>query len=97
VGHTARREHDTARAGGELPLPDLEHVLPLDDVEQLVLALVDVERGVERRDLLDDRERPARGVRGRLDEELGVAEPQALAAVRVELVAGRTRGHGRRL
>lgn len=47
---TSRREHHGAGTGPKFLLPDPEHVLSLDHVEELVLVRVDVQRGVERID-----------------------------------------------
>jgi hypothetical protein len=78
---------DGAGASRKLLLTDLEDVLALDHVEELVLVRVHVQRRVERIDLLDDRECAGRRLAGRLDEELGTRERQALALAGVEVVA----------
>ena len=93
----SRGEHDRARADVERGAPDGELVLALQHDEQLVLVRVDVRRRVERRDLLDDRERPAGRLRRRLDEELRLAEAERLAVVTRERERVRRSGHGPRL
>jgi hypothetical protein len=80
----SRREHDRARADVEDGVAHRELVPALEDDEQLVLVRVDVQRRVERRDLLDDGERPAGRLRRRLDQELRLAEAERLAIVTVE-------------
>jgi hypothetical protein len=87
VRYLPRCEHDRAGAGGKFLLPDREHMLSLDHVEELVLVRVDVQRRVERIDLLDDREGAGRALRARLDEEHRARERQALAGARVEAVS----------
>ncbi|HSJ73767.1 MAG TPA: hypothetical protein VK904_05570 [Miltoncostaeaceae bacterium] len=77
-----------------LVVADAVDVLALEHVEELVLALVEVERRVQGVDLLDDREAAAGGVRRGAHEELGVAEAQALAAAGVEREACGRREHG---
>lgn len=71
----------------ELLVADGEDVLALEDEEELVLALVDMQRSVERVRLLDDRERPVGRLGARLDEELGASERQPLPRACVELVS----------
>ena len=64
-------------------------MLALEHVEDLVLALVDVERSVgKRRHLFEQRERAARRLRGGPDEDGHVTEDEKLAAV---LFAGKRR------
>jgi hypothetical protein len=92
--HAARAEDHAAWADVELLVPDPEDVLALEHVEELVLVLVDVKRRVERLDLLDDRERAPGRVRGRPDQELGVAEAEALAVIPVEPVSAEPPRHG---
>ncbi len=87
VRDAAGREGETSGADAELFLADREHVLALEHVEELVLALVDVERRVrERGNLLEERERAAGALARRPDEDRELAEHEALAGVRLERV-----------
>ena len=80
-------EHYGAGTRGKLVLTDLEHVLPLDHVEEFVLIRVYVEGGIERIYLFDDRERTSGRLRARFDQEDRSRERQALSSRRVEVVA----------
>jgi hypothetical protein len=84
--HATRREDDGAGASRELLRSDREDVVALDDVEELVLIRVDVQRRVERINLLDDRERTPGRLTARLDEELRARKRQPLACAGVEPV-----------
>jgi hypothetical protein len=94
VRDTARGEHEPPGAGLEVLVADSEDVLPFEHVEQLVLVLVNVERGVDGFVLLEDRECSARGVGGSFDDDLHIAEPQALSAFGLELVRRGTSPQG---
>ena len=87
VRYVPRREHHRARAGGKLLLPYREQMLPLDHVEELILIRVDVQRRVERIDLLNDREGTCRASGARLDEEHRARERQTLTGGHVEAVS----------
>ena len=81
----ARCEHETSRADSVLVVSDLDDVLTVEDVEELVLSVVDVERRVgQRRNLLEEVEWPARGSRRCADENRHLAEDEALTVVGVE-------------
>jgi hypothetical protein len=82
-----RAEHDCAGTSGKLVLPDSEHVLPLDHIEELVLVRVHVEGSIERIYLFDDRERTRGGLRACFDQEDRAREGQALSSRRVEVIA----------
>lgn len=79
VRRTTRSEHGGAGTDRIHVVADLEDVVALEDVEELVLAFVNVSGRVERRDLLDDRERAVRRVCRRAQNELGIAEAEPLA------------------
>ena len=90
-----RREHDVTGTGGEFLLTDLEDVLTREDVEQLVLAFVDVQGRVdERRHLLEERERSSRRLGRRFHENRDAAELEAFPLVDAEHEGGSSVGHG---
>ena len=82
-----RGEHDCTGTGGKLVLTDSEHVLSLDDVEELVLIRVYVERSIERIFLFDDRERTSGGLRTRFDKEYRSRKRQAFSSRGSEMEA----------
>jgi hypothetical protein len=85
VGEAARREDEAARAGAELLFADLKDVLALEDVEQLVLSFVNVQRRVdERRHLLEHGEGTASRLGRGPDQNRHIPEDEALAAVGLE-------------
>jgi len=57
VGHLSRAEDQVTWPRLELRATDREDMLTLEDVEELIVTVVDVQRRVERVDLFDDRER----------------------------------------
>jgi hypothetical protein len=77
-------EHAAARADAETLPGHLEDMLAFENVEELVVVLVHMERGVaQRRHLLEQGEGAA-GVGGRCpNEDRGVAEDEPLARTRL--------------
>ena len=65
------------------PLPHLELVLALEHIEGLVLVLMDVQRGVDRLLLLEEREGAAGRCRRGADQHLDLTEAQELAGSHV--------------
>ena len=90
VGKAARREDDASGMNTKLVVSNLEDVLALEDVEELVISVVNVERRVDqRRKLLEEAERPAGRGRRRSDENRHFAEDEAFAFVCLERVPRR--------
>jgi hypothetical protein len=74
--HPSGTEDQVTRPCLELGATDREDMLTLKDVKKLIVIVVDMQRCVERVDLLDDRERAAGGFSGSPNRELhaGIVE-----------------------